>query len=86
MKPMTVVPVVVHPSVTEKRVIQLMKDELYSLANPGICLNCGADHDACEPDATNYECDDCGEHLAFGAAAILVAGDYHKCTDPDTEV
>ncbi len=76
----------IHSSVTEKRVIQLMKDELLTLSNPGICLECGADHDGCEPDATNYECHECRMHMVFGAAEILLTGNYHKSTDPDTEV
>jgi len=83
---MTLVPSKVHSSVTEKRVVQRMKDQMYTLDNPGICLACGADHNGCEPDATNYECHECGDHMVFGAAEILLAGDYHKSTDPDTEV
>ncbi len=81
-----VLPPVIHSSVTEKRVIQLMKDELDSLDNPGICLACGAYHSECEPDAEHYECEECGERQAFGAAFILCAGHYHHSTSPDTEV
>ncbi len=78
MKQMTLVPSQVHSSVTEKRVVQLMKDQMYTLDNPGICLACGGEHNECEPDATNYECHECGEHYVFGAAEILLAGDYHR--------
>lgn len=78
MAGMTLVPSVVHSSVTEARVVQLMKNQMFTLDNPGICLECGADHDGCEPDATNYECHECEQHYVFGAAEILLAGDYHR--------
>lgn len=78
MNRMTLVPSKVHSSVTEKRVVQLMKNQMYTLDNPGICLECGAGHNECEPDATNYECHECGDHMVFGAAEILLAGDYHR--------
>lgn len=66
----------IHPSVTEKRVIARMEAEMYTLANPGICLACGADRDGCESDATNYECHDCGDHMVFGAGEIMLMGHY----------
>ena len=40
--------------------------------NIGFCLSCGAEHDCCEPDARNYECEECGAHQMFGAAEILL--------------
>lgn len=33
----------------------------------GICWSCGALKDGCEPDATNYECDECGEKNVQGS-------------------
>jgi hypothetical protein len=38
----------------------------------GFCLDCGNEQSGCEPDARNYECDDCGKRMVFGAAEILM--------------
>lgn len=40
----------------------------------GFCINCGAERDCCEPDARNYECEDCGENQVFGAEELLMMG------------
>ena len=40
--------------------------------NFGLCLNCGADHYSCEPDAERYLCDDCGEKRVYGLANLLM--------------
>lgn len=53
------------------RIIDAVKAEMYTLANPGFCISCGADNDHCEPDARNHECDICGEREVFGAAELL---------------
>lgn len=66
----------IHKSITADRVIRLVKNEMFGLDNPGICLTCGADHDACEPDARHYECMECGEHQVFGAAEVLQMGAF----------
>jgi Zn finger protein HypA/HybF involved in hydrogenase expression len=42
--------------------------------NTGFCLACGAEKDCCEPDARNYQCDECGEYQVLGAEEILIAG------------
>lgn len=40
----------------------------------GFCLNCGAERDCCEPDACNYECEECGKRQVFGAEELLIMG------------
>lgn len=40
--------------------------------NIGFCLACGAERGGVEPDARNYECDDCGEYRVFGAEECLL--------------
>ena len=40
----------------------------------GFCLACGAEQDGCEPDARNYECEECGAKKVFGAEEILLMG------------
>ena len=67
----------VHPRVTENRVIALMQAELFTLANPGICIACGGYSNECEPDAENYECYACGKKMVFGAAELMLQGLYH---------
>lgn len=45
----------------------VMNDE-----NVGFCTACGHSQDGCEPDAQNYECENCGEHKVMGAELILI--------------
>ena len=40
----------------------------------GFCLACGAAREACEPDARNYTCDECGADQVFGAEELVVMG------------
>ncbi len=40
----------------------------------GFCTSCGAERDCCEPDARNYECEECGEHKVFGAEELVAMG------------
>lgn len=61
-----------HPSITFERVEQAVHEQRFGLENPGFCLKCGADHDACEPDASGYECYVCGEKAVEGAENILM--------------
>lgn len=42
--------------------------------NFGLCLNCGADHYSCEPDAKRYHCEDCGENRVYGIASLAMNG------------
>ena len=50
------------------------RDETMGLGNPGCCLACGARVEGCEPDARNYECEECGEHEVFGLEECLMMG------------
>lgn len=40
----------------------------------GYCVRCGAEKDACEPDARKYECDECGALAVYGAEELLIMG------------
>jgi len=40
----------------------------------GFCLACGALRDCCEPDARQYECEECGEHRVYGAEELIIMG------------
>lgn len=43
-----------------------------SLDNPGFCIACGNEQEGCEPDARNYECEECGALKVFGAEGLLL--------------
>lgn len=62
----------IHPSITIERVMEAVESQMTTLENPGFCLKCGADHDACEPDASGYECYECGAHAVEGAENVLM--------------
>jgi hypothetical protein len=40
----------------------------------GFCIACGSSQECCEPDAYEYECEECGEHKVYGAEEILLLG------------
>ncbi|WP_084397064.1 MULTISPECIES: hypothetical protein [Hyphomonadaceae] len=40
----------------------------------GFCLACRAPRECCEPDASAYRCDECGEHAVYGPHWIAIAG------------
>lgn len=65
-----------HPSITEDRVIEAIERQHTSLDNPGFCLACGEDAEGCEPDAHNYECENCGVKKVFGAEEVLIMGAF----------
>ena len=40
----------------------------------GLCLACGEQAYGVEPDAENYECENCGENMVYGAEQLLLTG------------
>ena len=62
--------------ITEKRVLEAVEAGMCGMENAGFCLECGADHDGCEPDAVNYECEECGELRVMGAENVLLSKLY----------
>ena len=62
----------VHASVTADRIMDGCMRRDTSLDNPGICIACGADHDECEPDAREYECDECGKNAVYGCEELAL--------------
>ncbi len=57
--------------ITHERIIEAIDRAQTSLDNPGFCRSCGEEQDGCEPDARNYECENCGEFEVFGAEEFL---------------
>ena len=64
----------IHKSITLDRVTDLVEQAQSSLSNPGLCLACGDEADGCEPDASEYECEGCGESQVYGVEELLMRG------------
>lgn len=56
--------------------IEMSEEEFRELCSEyiGICVVCGETQDQCEPDATKYECESCGQRSVFGTENLLVMG------------
>jgi DNA-directed RNA polymerase subunit RPC12/RpoP len=54
-------------------VITLDDYQQMSEDNEGQCTSCGY-RQCAEPDAENYECEECGKRLVFGADWFLITG------------
>lgn len=65
-------PTLWHKDVNAETIIDAVKRRDSCLDNPGFCLVCGCEADQCEPDATNYKCEECGERQVFGAEELLM--------------
>jgi NADH pyrophosphatase NudC (nudix superfamily) len=49
------------------RALELVEED----SNTGICIKCG-NKQCAEPDARNYECEECGANQVFGAEEIIL--------------
>lgn len=48
----------------------------YSDGDNGICLSCREiQYGCCEPDACEYECENCGEHRVYGLEEAMIMGE-----------
>jgi hypothetical protein len=63
---------------TEAQYEQLVNDQM------GVCLACRTTKSGCEPDARQYECDECGKHEVYGTEECLLMGRIELVGD-DTE-
>lgn len=61
-----------HKSITHKVILDAVQSNMQTLSNLGYCIACGYEHDGVEPDARNYECEDCGEDAVYGAQELLM--------------
>ncbi len=60
-----------------KQTIKTMTEEEYHEAREdslGYCLLCGAERGCCEPDARNYDCEECGHNEVFGVEELMIMG------------
>lgn len=58
----------IHKSVTLDRVVDLCE----SSDMLGLCLTCGAENNAVEPDASEYMCETCREFTVWGVEELLL--------------
>lgn len=40
----------------------------------GFCIGCGTTRSSCEPDAREYDCDECGQLKVYGAEELALMG------------
>lgn len=53
-------------------VLKAAEAQMFGMENDGFCTSCGNQQGGCEPDARNYECEECGERAVFGAAELMM--------------
>lgn len=58
----------IHKSVTVDRVIEAIEED----SCVGFCVNCGAERYYTEPDAREYECEECEQPKVYGAEELLM--------------
>ena len=51
---------------------EAVRSQTFGCENPGFCVNCGATHDECEPDAREYNCESCGKNTVYGAEELML--------------
>lgn len=61
-----------HKSITAARVTKAVRRQMTTLDDPGFCVACGKEVHGCEPDASRYECEHCGEQAVYGAEELLM--------------
>lgn len=66
------IPKKIHSSVVRARIVAMCEDRRTTLSNPGLCLACGMEAAGVEPDAEEYECEECGESAVYGCEDLLI--------------
>jgi predicted RNA-binding Zn-ribbon protein involved in translation (DUF1610 family) len=57
-------------------IVTMREAEFHSLDDMmiGICMSCGAERESCEPDASHYDCEECGMDEVYGVQELLLMG------------
>ena len=58
--------------VDEDELCEMAQETMLDMGNAGLCIECGADADGCEPDARAYRCEDCGKPAVFGLEELVL--------------
>ena len=61
-----------HVSLTPEVIEDAARRTMFDLSMIGFCIDCGAEHDCCEPDAERYHCNTCGANQVYGAEQLLL--------------
>ena len=61
-----------HVSLTPQVIEDAARETMFGEAMIGFCIDCGAEHDCCEPDAEKYDCESCGAPFVYGAEQLLL--------------
>jgi len=61
-----------HKSLTTDVIQDAVERSLTDGDNPGFCQMCGYEQDGVEPDARNYECQNCSAEEVFGAEELMM--------------
>ena len=67
-----------HQSITQARVLDACDRRDTTLDNPGFCIACGDEANACEPDATKYRCSSCSKSTVYAPEELLFRGWYYR--------
>jgi len=62
------------PLIDQQELLDAAEATMFGMDNLGFCIACGGEHFGCEPDARNYECEECGEHQVYGAPELVLMG------------
>lgn len=61
-----------HFSLTEDVIAEAVARTMFDEAMIGFCIDCGAEHSLCEPDAERFLCDECDALQVHGAEQLLL--------------
>ena len=64
----------VHPSITTEVIVEACMRRETDMDNPGFCMACGEESDCCEPDASWYKCESCGQEMVMAPEELLLRG------------
>ena len=58
--------------ISEIAVINAAEAQMFGTDNPGFCISCGTEHDACEPDMREANCVECKTPNVYGAEELMM--------------
>ncbi len=61
-----------HVSLTPDVIEDAARECMFEEAMIGFCIDCGTEHDCCEPDAEQHHCDECDANQVYGAEQLLL--------------
>jgi hypothetical protein len=59
--------------INRDKVQEAAETSVFTDSHPGFCIACGLEHDGCEPDMRDGECEGCGASAVFGAQELMLS-------------